>query len=380
MKFFRITLERKIFFIFGALAALGIGGFYLLREKAIFDFRLISFVFGGTLLIALSLYWWLFSRPLYTVLRQMEGVLTGRPYKKIYTDRVDEIGVLAHFFNEVTRNLSSFTAKLQEGERMAGELSLAAQLQRSILPLSAPIIPGLLVTAKTRPAAEVGGDNFDFLTVGNRTFFYLGDVTGHGVPAGLIMSMVNMLIYTYAELYENSYDIVVNVNRQLKRRIQATRFMTMVMMKWDHEKKKLSYVGAGHEHILVFRPKTGTVDVIRSGGIALGMVPDNSKLVQEIPLELTEGDTVLLYSDGITEAKNMNGEMFGLSRLQESFQRYSAQYNPEGVAQHIADDLGHFVQGHQPEDDMSLIIVKYIGDQTVEQKDRAQETGWQAAV
>lgn len=372
MKFLRLTLGRKLFLFYLAVAVIAAVVIYVLK----LDMKIFMGVVGGVLILGLLGFWLHVSRPLYIVLRQMEALLTGRPYKKIFTDRVDEVGIFAHFFNEVTRNMSSFTGKLQEGARMADELNIAAQLQRSILPLSAPVVPGLLVTAKTRSAAEVGGDNFDFLTVANRTFFYIGDVTGHGVPAGLIMSMVNMLMYTYAELYENPYDIVVNVNRQLKRRIQATRFMTMTMMKWDHATRKLTYVGAGHEHILVFRAKTGIVDVIKSGGIALGMVPDNSALVKEIPLDLAEGDTVLLYSDGITEARNMNGEMFGLQRLQESLQRYAPQYNPEGISQHVADDVGHFMEGHQPDDDMSLIIVKYVGDQAVEQKDLGQATSW----
>ncbi|MEK7544534.1 MAG: SpoIIE family protein phosphatase [Patescibacteria group bacterium] len=360
MKFFDLTLLRKYITLSVVMTGVLCGVLLVLRSLEIITFVLLPFfiAFGVFFVLSVFLFWHSISRPLFLILRQMEALLSGRPYKKIYTDRVDEVGVLAHFFNEVTKHLSSFTGEIQQGERMKEELSTAAAIQRSILPSTTPVLPGLLVSANTRPAAEVGGDSFDFVTTGDRTIFYVGDVTGHGVPAGLIMTMVNMLVYTYGEIYPNIYDLMVSLNRQLKRRIQNARYMTMVMMQWNHVEKKLSYVGAGHEHILVFRSKTGMVEVIKTGGIALGMVPDASKLIQEIPLSLEENDMVLLYTDGITEARNMTGGMFGLERLQESFLRYAAQYNPDGVSQHIVDDLQHFAEGCLPGDDITLIVLK----------------------
>jgi serine phosphatase RsbU (regulator of sigma subunit) len=378
MNFFSQTLFRKITFWFLTFVASCALILFALRSFDVFHFRFleVAVYLGTALVFSLVLFGLLFSRPLYLIVKQMEALLTGRPYKKIYTDRIDEIGVLAHFFNEVTSHMSSFTRQVQDGERMAQELDTAASIQRSILPLQAPVVPGLIVTAKNRPAVEVGGDSFDFVTFGDRTFFYIGDVAGHGAAAGLIMSMVNMLVYTYGEVFESPYDLMVHLNRQLKRRIPATRFMTMVMMKWDHVKKTLSYVGAGHEHILVFRAQKGIVEIIKTGGVALGMIPDNSGVIREIPLDLAVNDMILLYTDGISEARNMSGEMFGLQRLQDSFLRYGVQYNPEGIAQHIADDLAHFMQGHKADDDMSLIVVKYVGDGQISTTEVGQPTDW----
>lgn len=363
MMFIQKSILRRVFFYFLLGGAVVGGGTYFLyvQNQQVINLKYFAGALAIFLVYFLLVYYLTVTRPLQIVLQQMEALLLGREYKKIFTSRMDEIGVLAHFFNQVTKSLGKITSKLQEGERMTYELNLAAQLQRDILPLKPPQVPGLDIIAKTRPAAEVGGDNFDFLTVNDKTIMYIGDVTGHGVSAGLIMTMVNTLVYAYAEKSPNIYEIAVNVNRQLKKRIKATLFMTMVMLSYDHKTQQMSYVGCGHEHILVYHTKDASVEDRLSGGIALGMVPDNSKIVKETPIDLKVNDFVLLYTDGITEAKNIQGEMFGLARLKEAVSRYAVQYEPAGVIQHVAEELGHFVGEHVQDDDMTLITVQRTG-------------------
>jgi len=316
---------------------------------------------AGLVLIFLVIIYKYISRPLRILTKQMKYLLTGKIYKKIYTNRIDEVGIIAQFFNEVTENLESISKKLKDAQRMASELEIASNIQRMILPHENPKIPGLEIVAKTRPAVEVGGDNFDFINRKDNTFIYLGDVTGHGVPSALVMMMANTLLNTYAENYDNLYDIVVNTNRQLKPRIKSAMFMTMVMLKWDQTAEKLSYLGAGHEYILVYRASKGVIEAIKTGGIALGMVPDNSKLVKEQPIELEKGDLVILYTDGITEAKNDAGEMYGLERFKESLIKHAAVYGPEGVTHHASLDFSQFVGEAEQLDDISLIVIKYTG-------------------
>jgi serine phosphatase RsbU (regulator of sigma subunit) len=316
------------------------------------------------------------SRPLKKITRQMKYILTGRSFKRIYSDRVDELGVIAQFFNEITENIQSVSSKLREQQRMSSELEIASNIQRTILPEESPEIPGLEVNAKTRPAVEVGGDNFDFIQRGDNFFIYVGDVTGHGVPAGLIMMMVNTLLHTYSEMYDTAYDIVVNTNRQLKPRIKASMFMTMVMLKWDSKAQKMTYVGAGHEHLLIYKPSTGKIEARKTGGVAIGMVPDNSKLVKEQKLELEEGDIVVIYSDGITEAKNEEGEMFGLERLEETIKKYAVQYGPSGIIHHTALDFSRFVGESEQEDDITMMAVRYTGKQKPKEKPAEKTTKW----
>ncbi|PIQ77068.1 hypothetical protein COV82_06405 [Candidatus Peregrinibacteria bacterium CG11_big_fil_rev_8_21_14_0_20_46_8] len=297
-------------------------------------------------------------RPLHKVFKEMRAMLAGRPYKKIFTKRTDEIGVLAYFFNEVTRNIEHISLDLAEGKRMSKELNVGSEIQQRILPKEIPHIDGLDLFGRTRPASEVGGDSFDIIAKGENNFIYVGDVTGHGVPAGLIMVMVNMLMRTFSEIYQSGYDIIVNTNRVLKQRIEPRRFMTSVMLRWNSKEKKMYYTGAGHEHILLYHAASKKCEVLKSGGIALGMVPDVSKIIKEQALELAPHDMVVLYSDGIIEAKNMNGEMFGLERLTQQVEEYAAKATPEEVFTNISKNFAAFVGDAPQEDDITLIVVQ----------------------
>lgn len=300
-------------------------------------------------------------RPLEGVLGEMKALLAGRKYRRIYTKRNDEIGVLAHFFNEVTKSFEKVSSDIQEGQRMLSELEVASSIQRAILPVKNPTVPGLDIDAKTRPAVELGGDVFDFISIKDKTYIYVGDVTGHGVPAAIVMTMVNTLIRSLAETYASAYDVIFNANRLLKMRIKSTMFMTMLLLKWDHVTEKMTYVGAGHEHIIVYRAGKGKCEVSKTGGIALGMVADNSKLIKEVELPMEKDDVLILFSDGMTEGRNMAGEMYGLDRLVKAVEVYAPQYSSDGIVHHVALDFSHFVENHKQDDDVTLIAIKYVG-------------------
>lgn len=299
-----------------------------------------------------------YARPLDKIFFEMKAFLAGKTYKKIFTKRIDEMGVLAHFFNDVTRNLEKARIAIAEGRRMSEELSVGSDIQRRILPTVMPQIPGIVLYGSTRPASEVGGDSFDIIQAGNNILVYVGDVTGHGIPAALIMVMVNTIIRTYSELYASGYDIIVNTNRVLKQRIEARRFMTCVLLRWNTQEQKLYYTGAGHEHIIVFRKKLGTCEVRKTGGIALGMVPDISKIVKEDGIQLEAGDSVVLYSDGIIEARNVSGEQFGIARLQKAIEQYAGNSKPDELFTKISKDFGVFVGDQIQEDDITLIALQ----------------------
>jgi serine phosphatase RsbU (regulator of sigma subunit) len=235
------------------------------------------------------------------------------------------------------------------------------------LPKSAPESKGLDIVAKTRPATEIGGDSFDFLKTadGKQTIIYIGDVTGHGVPSGIIMMMVNTLIRSMLSMgMVSSKDITVLTNTLLAPKISSRLFMTLVMLRWDAENQKMYYTGAGHEHILVYRQKTEKVEAIRSGGIALGMIDNNSMIAQEKEIPLEIGDSILLYSDGISEAKNKTGEMFTLDRIVQSFQKNGYYPTAESIFDRVTKDFQAFVQEYVQIDDCSMIVIKYAGPES----------------
>lgn len=355
------SIIRRLIINFLVLGGVVAAALFFLNYR---DYQQVSFswVVGAVafvLMASVFICFWNIVKPFKVVLGQMQALIVGKPYKRIYTNRVDEIGVLAHFFNQVTKGLGEVSKDIQDKDRMMDELTIAAQLQRDILPLQTPSIKGLQIVAKNKPATELGGDIFNvFTTKKGKTYIYMGDVTGHGVAAGLIMTMATSLISVFADLFDTAYDILVNVNRYIKRHVKKAMFLTMVMLCWDGEKEKLTYVGAGHEHILVYRMATGECQAILSGGVALGMVPDNSKVIKELEIQLNDGDFIVLYSDGIIEAKNATGEFYGLEKLKKSLSEYAPQYSAEGVNYHIAKDVSEFLHGSTQEDDMSLIVIK----------------------
>jgi len=363
MIFFRKSILNRVFVyfvLFGFLLTAGAFTLYSVQWQQVSLWIFIGSLFVF-LLYFILVYLYEIVRPLKIILDEMKALLAGKKYRRIYTNRIDEIGIIAHFFNEVTRSFEKVSLDIKEGKRMLNELEIASQIQKAILPPQNPKVPGLDVDAKTRPAAELGGDNFDFITVGNNTFIYVGDVTGHGVPAAIVMTMVNTLVHTLTNVYENAYDIVVQTNKQLKTRIKSTMFMTMLMFRWSHMEQKLTYVGAGHEHLVIYRAQTGKCEVRPTGGIALGMVPDNSKLIKELPVPLDVGDVVVLYSDGLTEGRNMAGEMYGLDRLVKAVERYAAEYGSDGIVHHVSLDYSRFVENHKQDDDVTLIAMKHVG-------------------
>ena len=363
MKLFQKSLLGRVFvyfFLFGVLITAVVFYFYSTDQK-----NISLNVFVGSLFVFLLyfllVYLYEIVQPFETILSQIKNLLTGRKYSRIYTKRIDEIGTIAHFFNEVTKNMEKISIQLKEGKRMLGELEVAAQIQKDILPVETPHIPGLDIVAKTRAAVELGGDNFDFISEKGNTYIYIGDVTGHGVPAALVMTIVHTLIHTFAEIYDNAFDIVVQTNRRLKTRIKSTMFMTMLMLRWNEATQKMSYVGAGHEHLLVYRAATGLCEVRMSGGIALGMIADNRKIIKEVDLPLDKGDVVILYTDGIVEGRNMAGEMYTLDRLKKSVEVYAPQYGADGIVYHVAGDFSRYVQEHVQEDDITLIAIRFLG-------------------
>lgn len=380
MLFFRQSFLWKVlmYFLFLGAVSGGIVYYFYGTGQKVVNLEIFGLALGILLILMILIYLYEIFRPMRVILAQIKALLTGRKYRRIYTQRLDEIGVFAHFFNEVTKNLEKASTQIKEGKRMRSELEVAGQIQKDILPVENPKISGLDIVAKTRSAVELGGDNFDFITVKDNSYIYIGDVTGHGVPAALVMMIVHTLIHTFVEIYDNAFDIVVNTNRRLKTRIKSTMFMTMLMLRWNAATQKMTYVGSGHEHVMVYRAVKGECDVKPTGGIALGMVPDNSKLIKEIDLPLEKGDVIVLYSDGLTEGRNMSGEMFALERLKKSVENYAPQYGAEGIVFHVAKDYSQFVQDHIQDDDVTLIAIRYVGPDVKIEAPSASPISWGA--
>ena len=366
MKFIRDSLTKKALFLFAILVSILVIVATVLFRKNIIQISLGLFlgVLIGIMILIFIIFLLDVVLPLNRVSKEVKNLLTGKQYNRIEPSTIDEIGMFTHFFNEITSDLEKISFDVKERKRMSSELDIASKIQNDVLPKEAPNSPGLDIVAKTKSAAEVGGDSFDFLSSpdGNNTFIYIGDVTGHGVPAGLVMVMVDTLIQSMiSQSLTSSKDVLVNTNALLTPRISARLFMTLVMLRWEAKDQKMNYTGAGHEHILIYRAKTNTVEASRAGGIALGMIPDNSQVINEQEIQLEIGDSILLYTDGITEAKNTAGEMYDVQRITESFKKHGYLPSAESIFDHVTQDFAQFVGEYVQVDDITMIVSKYVG-------------------
>jgi serine phosphatase RsbU (regulator of sigma subunit) len=369
---FKQTITYKVFVLTGVLLVFFfLFGGILIRFFDIPVFHVILLIVGFSLFAVALLYLfvWYVSKPLEAIAVQILNLLTGKKYEKIPPMRNDEIGVVTHFFNTVSDKIQDLSSELSAGKRMAGELELASKIQSQVLPKSAPDnILGLEIVAASKASSEIGGDSFDFISSGDNTLMYIGDVTGHGVPAGLVMMVVSTTVRLLAQEGMSPKNIISKTNAILKEKITTNHFMSFVMLQWNNRQQKMSFIGAGHEYILHYSKKENKVHAIKSGGIALKMIPDISAILQEKDIYFEEGDALCLYTDGITEAKNKKGEMYDLSRLQMVFLQHATK-KPSIIFDKITEDFSAFLgpDPHQ-EDDITLIIIKNIGQHEQTQK------------
>ncbi len=246
-----------------------------------------------------------------------------------------------------------------EKERLAEEMKLGREIQMALLPQQVPSIKGLNVRGLMQPAKEIGGDYYDFITLPNKDnlSIVIGDVSGKGVAAGLLMAMAKTAIHTLSQEEASPKKILLRTNSILNRHIGGQKFMTLLYFLWQAESNTLTYASAGHEHILVCRKNASAqcnVEAILSGGFMLGMMPDIEIYLEDKDIKLEQGDKILLYTDGVTEAQNQAEDRYGLERLMESFRKYSSKPATE-LMQAIKDDVYSFIGTKPQYDDITLV-------------------------
>ncbi len=268
------------------------------------------------------------------------------------------------FFIKSLQILKVFKQELRDGRKLRSEVEIASEIQRYALGYEEATIPSLEIAMATTAASEVGGDSLDIIVGREGNYYlYVGDVTGHGVPSGFVMMMVNALISAFVASEHDSAHILAETNRILKPRIKQNMMMTCIMLRWNETERKLYYTGAGHEHLLVYKAKNNKVYKIKSGGVALGMIRDSSKLLKEQEIKFEKDDVIILYTDGITEARyrsEQNGILFGIDRIVESIMKIEVK-TAENIFRQITIDLSAFMgYRHKQYDDISLLVARYV--------------------
>jgi serine phosphatase RsbU (regulator of sigma subunit)/predicted ester cyclase len=244
-------------------------------------------------------------------------------------------------------------AEARERERIEQELQVARRIQQELLPEATPALEGWRIAAYYGPAREVGGDFYDFLELSHgRLGLVLGDATGHGMPAALVMATTRGMLRAVVQSSESPGEVLARVNEALVADIPPSTFVTCFYGVLDPESGRLRYANAGHN--LPCRRHNGQADELRARGMPLGLMPGMS--YEEKEIELEKGESVLFYSDGLVEAHDPKGDMFGFPRLR----RMVAERAEEGsLVDFLMDELRSFTgDGWEQEDDITLVTLR----------------------
>jgi serine phosphatase RsbU (regulator of sigma subunit) len=241
-----------------------------------------------------------------------------------------------------------------ERERIEQELQVARRIQQASLPKEVPTLEGWQISPYYQPAREVGGDFYDFFELPNEHLgLVVGDATGKGVPAALVMSSARSMLRALAQASESSPGVVLRrANDPLVMDIPANMFVTCFYAVLDLNSGSLTYANAGHD--LPYLHRNGEAEALRARGMPLGLMPGMSYEQKEI--ELDAGEAALFYSDGLVEAHNSEGEMFGFPRLRALIAEHGEEGSLEDV---LLEELYSFVEeGWEQEDDITLLTLR----------------------
>src|ERR687889_309004 len=291
----------------------------------------------------------------------MGFVPTGREFKallvlihRIVGEKIAEEWSQGSGLAELTQQ--RLEQEMRERERIEQELRVARSIQQASLPKEAPTLEGWQISPLYRPAREVGGDFYDFHPLPEgKLGLVVGDATGKGVPAALVMSTTCGMLQLAAQALDSSSpsEVLARVNETLLARIPLNMFVTCFYAILDPESATLRYANAGHDSPYL-RRSNDYAEELRARGMPLGLMAGMGYEEEEI--SLGEGESVLFYSDGLVEAHDPRGEMFGFPRLRALV----AEHGEEGsLGKYLLEELYSFVgEGWEQEDDITLLTLR----------------------
>jgi len=251
--------------------------------------------------------------------------------------------------------LKAAQEQLIEKERLERELQVAADIQISILPDVLPSPPYFDFGARIHPARQVGGDFYDVFRVGENTIAVLiGDVADKGIPSAIFMARTHALIAAEAETYEDPGEVMRKVNKHITRLEKTTQFVTVFYGVLNIETGELTYARAGHEPALMLTPDGTVKRLPHKTGMAIGLWEDIT--LDEQTVNLPSGSTLLLYTDGMTDCRNPQGEPFGLEGIIDLLGGY-VDLSAQKVCDRMLQTLKDYQSGSKQDDDVTLVAV-----------------------
>ena len=251
-------------------------------------------------------------------------------------------------------------SEANEKKRLDHDLAIARDIQRILLPAEAPIVNGFEISGMNVPARQVSGDYFDYIKVDDeRLGVAIADVSGKGIPASLIMAICRSVLRSQAIGNPSPADVLQKVNRQLYPDIKEDMFISMAYLVLDHVRGGVTLARAGHDAPLLYQQKSQNVTPLKTPGMVVGIDSGDvfDRLTTDVAVPLERNDCILLYTDGITEALDNEGNEFGLERTIASVQS-SAIEGAQAIVTRLIDDLRNFVGSTPQNDDITMIAIR----------------------
>ncbi len=333
---------------------------HLLRNLIVMAILAAGFLFFGIAVIANSI-----TKPLRALVKVTKKVATGDLETPIpVAETGDEVGQLADAFGHMTQSLKAYIQNLTETtaakERIESELKIAHDIQQGILPKIFPPYPEkkeLDIYATLQPAKEVGGDFYDFYLIDDRLLcFTIGDVSGKGVPASLLMAVTTTLLKAKASAEVAPDQVLTKVNKDLCEENQANMFVTAFFGMLDIRSGELRCCNAGHNLPYLLSPENGLVRFEKTKTLVLGISKNFAyTTLQSI---VKPGECIFLYTDGVTEAMNIYSQLFDEDRLEELLRRH-ANLPAKELIETIAQSVHSFEAGAPQADDITMVAIRW---------------------
>ncbi len=319
-------------------------------------------LFGFALAATLLIIGTLFSlrrriiTPVLAVAEASVRVAAGDLDTQLVSKDRDEIGNLIQSFNQMVEGL-------KHRDQMRQSLEIAMEVQQNLLPKDDPNFEGLDIAGKSIYCDETGGDYYDFIEFGDnrkeKIGIVLGDVSGHGISSALLMATARAFLRQRSVLPGTISQVISDINRQLARDVvNSGSFMSMFYLIIDKTNKKLKWVRAGHDPAIFYDPDTDNISELKGVGMALG-VDENCRYGENIKKDLANGQIIVLGTDGVWEARNLKGEMFGKDQIYTII-REKASLDAESILSAIIKSLTKFKENAKIEDDVTLVVIKIL--------------------
>ncbi len=314
---------------------------------------LVALIFTIIVSYILSIY---ITDPLRKLSQAVDELSSGNMETNVVIESEDEFGYLSEKFNEMVINLKKAYKEKESLAALRHELNVAKKIQTSILPKSIPTSQNLDIAVNYYPMAQVGGDFYDFHVVDkNKIGIFIADVSGHGIPAAIIASMLKIAFSIQSAFADDPARLLSRINKSMLNNV-GTNFITASYIYLDFENNTMKHAKAGHPSIYIHSSDTDEVKEFNQKGKILGLFPEIQTEMVEIPIQ--KGDRIVLYTDGIIEARNSSEEMFGEELLIGYIRKHNLM-KPADFAKLVMNDvkswIGNTVSNHS--DDVTLMVI-----------------------